>query len=136
MAREGASANVRLSPDFFRSTPNSGHSEAHAGLPLLTRLGHSLPRRYLIKINEARRYRPLYEANLAALIDVRQPRGVFVYSAELTTLKGRRTLLVEQWADRGLAVIVSADVVACKALEDAGPCTHAKSSQKTGIDAR
>ncbi len=25
----------------FRSSPKSGHSEAHAGLPLLTRLGHS-----------------------------------------------------------------------------------------------
>ncbi len=32
--------DVRFSPDYVCFTPNSGHSEAHAGLPVLTRLGH------------------------------------------------------------------------------------------------
>ncbi len=27
----------------FRLSPNFGHSEAHAGLPVLTRLGHPIP---------------------------------------------------------------------------------------------
>ena len=31
--------NVCYSPDYVCSSPRSGHSEAHAGLPFVTRLG-------------------------------------------------------------------------------------------------
>ncbi len=34
------SDDVRFGPDFVRFAPKSGHSEAHAGLPFVTRLGH------------------------------------------------------------------------------------------------
>jgi hypothetical protein len=33
-------ADIQALEIDFRLTPNNGHSEAHAGLPLLTRLGH------------------------------------------------------------------------------------------------
>ncbi len=33
--------DVCFRANFVRSYPKSGHSEAHAGLPLLTQLGHS-----------------------------------------------------------------------------------------------
>ncbi len=50
MSRKTADADVRfwLEADIqppeieVRSTPNSGHSEAHAGLPVSTQLGHLL----------------------------------------------------------------------------------------------
>ena len=44
-----ARRNLKLKGDIqapeidFRYTPRNGHSEAHAGLPLLTRLGHGRP---------------------------------------------------------------------------------------------
>ncbi len=32
--------DVRFGPDFVRFTPNNGHSETPAGLPVLTQPGH------------------------------------------------------------------------------------------------
>ncbi len=32
--------DVRFAPDYVRFTPKSGHSEAHAGLPVLTQRRH------------------------------------------------------------------------------------------------
>jgi hypothetical protein len=39
-SRKMVSGDVRFSPYFVRSSPNTGHSEAQAGLPLVTRNGH------------------------------------------------------------------------------------------------
>ncbi len=74
-------ANVRVwlqadmaSPEIeVRSTPNSGHSETHAGLPRLTRFGHSGPAINVYFVPNMRRSNALSKALRRWLVPLASP---------------------------------------------------------------